>query len=146
MVGKLGLVSVSYDPSPATPLGFTARVAPACGGETVTGAEALWGGENIGGLDDDRLLDGTSGTRLESEIGYGLPIGTRFVGTPRAGIRTSEYGQDYRVGYSMDVLEATELKLQIGIEAEQRQVPAFLLQDGVARRDQRVLGRASVEW
>ena len=65
---------------------------------------------------------------------------------PRTGIRTSEYGQDYRLGYSMDVLETTELKLQIGIEAEQRQVPAFLLQDGAGGRDQRVLGRATVEW
>ena len=41
-------ISVSYDPTPATPLGFTARVAPAWGGETASGAEALWGGENIG--------------------------------------------------------------------------------------------------
>ena len=139
-------ISVSYDPTPATPLGFTARVAPAWGGDAMSGAEALWGGENIGGLGQDRLLGGMSGTRLESEIGYGLPIGKHFVGTPRAGIPTSEYGHDYRLGYSMGVLEATAVKLQIGIEAEQRQVPAFLLQDGGGSRDQRVLGRATVEW
>ena len=139
-------ISISYDPTPTTPLGFTARVAPAWGGESRSGAEALWGGENIGGLGQDRLLGGMSGTRLESEVGYGLPIGKHFVGTPRAGIRTSEYGQDYRLGYSMGVLEASAVKLQIGIEAEQRQVPAFLLQDGGGSRDQRVLGRATVEW
>ena len=139
-------ISVSYDPTPRTPLGFTARVAPAWGGESGSGAEALWGGENIGGLGQDRLLGGMSGTRLESEIGYGLPIGKHFVGTPRAGIRTSEYGQDYRLGYSMEVLEANELQLQIGVEAEQRHVPAFLLQDARNGRDQRVLGRATIEW
>ena len=38
------------------------------------------------------------------------------------------------------------MKLQIGIEAEQRQVPAFLLQDGAGSRDQRVLGQATIEW
>ena len=139
-------ISISYDPTPTTPLGFTARVAPAWGGESRSGAEALWGGENIGGLGQDRLLGGMSGTRLESEVGYGLPIGKHFVGTPRAGIRTSEYGQDYRLGYSMAVLEASELQLQIGIEAEQRHVPAFLLQDASDGRDQRVLGRATIEW
>ena len=78
--------------------------------------------------------------------GYGLPIGRRFVGTPRAGIRTSEYGRDYRLGYSTGVLQASELKLQIGIEAEQREIPTLLLQAGGAARDQRVLGRAAVEW
>ena len=37
-------------------------------------------------------------------IGYRLPIGSRFVGTPRAGMRTSEYGRDFRVGYGMNIL------------------------------------------
>ena len=37
------------------------------------------------------------GNRLDTEVGYGLPIGARFVGTPRVGLRTSEYGRDYRL-------------------------------------------------
>ena len=139
-------VSVSYDPTPNTPLGLTARVAPAWGGDAMSGAEALWAQETMGGISgmNNPLL--ASGTGLESEIGYGLPIGRRFVGTPRAGIRTSEYGQDYRLGYSMEVLEGNELQLRIGTEAEQRHVPTFLLQDAGDGRDQRVLGRATVEW
>ena len=96
-------------------------------------------------MGQDQLLGG-GGNRLDTEVGYGLPIGARFVGTPRVGLRTSEYGRDYRLGYSMNVLEATKLKLQIGVEAERRQIPAFLLQDGATGRDQRVLGRATVEW
>ena len=40
-------VSVSYNPTPSTPLGFTARVAPAWGGESMSGAEALWGRETM---------------------------------------------------------------------------------------------------
>ena len=36
-------MSVSYDPSPKSPLGFTARVTPAWGGDAMSGADALWG-------------------------------------------------------------------------------------------------------
>ena len=138
-------ISVSYNPTPSTPLGFTARVSPAWGGDAMSGAEALWGRETMGGMGQDQLLGG-GGNRLDTEVGYGLPIGARFVGTPRVGLRTSLYGRDYRLSYSMNVLEATKLKLQIGVEAERRQIPAFLLQDGATGRDQRVLGRATVEW
>ena len=38
------------------------------------------------------------GSRLDSEVGYGVPLGAGLVGTPRVGGRTSEYGQDYRLG------------------------------------------------
>ncbi|MCY4508255.1 MAG: hypothetical protein OXG35_15060 [Acidobacteria bacterium] len=31
-------------------------------------------------------------------MGYGLPVGARFVGTPRVGLTISQYGRDYRVG------------------------------------------------
>ena len=43
----------------------------------------------------------------------------------------------------MVVLESSDLKLQIGIEAEQRQVPTFPVQEHAGGRDQRVLGRAT---
>ena len=38
------------------------------------------------------------GYRLNGEVGYGLPVGGRFVGTPRVGLSRSEHGRDYRVG------------------------------------------------
>ena len=59
----------------------------------------------------------TAGHRLA----YGLPIGARFVGTPRAGVRASEHGRDYRVGYGMQVLQRGRLNLQLGIDAERRE-------------------------
>ena len=138
-------VSVSYDPTPKTPLGFTARVSPAWGGNSMSGADALWGRESMGGMGQDRLLGG-GGNRLDTELGYGLPIGARFVGTPRVGLRTSEYGRDYRVGYGMQVLEQGRLNLELGIDAERRESPVFHLQEGSAGTDQRVLGRATVQW
>ena len=91
-------ISVSYNPTPTTPLGFTARVSPAWGGDAMNGAEALWGRESMGGMGHESVM-GSGGNRLDTEVGYGLPIGSRFVGTPRAGARTSEYGRDYRIGY-----------------------------------------------
>ena len=56
------------------------------------------------------------------------------------------YGGDDRLGYSMTELEATALKLQIEVEAERRQLPTVVLQKDATGRDQRVLGRANVEW
>ena len=43
-------VSLSYTPTPSTPLGLTARVAPSWGGQATSGAEALWGRETMAGL------------------------------------------------------------------------------------------------
>ena len=138
-------ISVSYNPTPSTPLGFTVRVPPAWGGDAMSGAKALWGRESMGGMRQDHLLGGGS-QRLDTEVGYGLPIGARFVGTPRAGMRTSEYGRDYRIGYGMQVLEQGKLNLQLRIDAERRENPLFQMQEQGAGSDQRVLGRATVQW
>ena len=136
-------LSVSYNPTPATPLGFTARVAPSWGGEARSGADAMWGRETMAGLAQNGAVNGT---RLDTEIGYGLPVGNRFVGTPRAGVSTSEYGRNYRLGYGMQVLEQGKLNLQLGIDAERRESPLFQMQEQGGGTDQRVLGRATVEW
>ena len=138
-------ISVSYNPTPSTPLGFTARVSPAWGRDAMSGAEALWGRESMAGMSHDPLMNG-GGQRLDTEVGYGLPIGSRFVGTPRAGVHTSEYGRDYRIGYGMQVLEHRRLNLQLGVDAERRESPIFHLQEQSRSTDQRVLGRATVQW
>ena len=64
-------VSLSYNPTPSTPLGLTARVAPSWGGEAASGAEALWGRETMAGMAHGGVADGT---RLDAEVGYGLPV------------------------------------------------------------------------
>ena len=138
-------ISVSYNPRPSTPLGFTGRVSPAWGGATMSGAEALWGRDSMAGMGQDQLLGG-SGNRLDTEIGYGLPIGARFVGTPRAGVRTSEYGRDYRIGYGMEVLEQGKLNLQLGSMTNGASVRCSSLREASGAANQRVLGRATVQW
>ena len=138
-------VSVSYDPTPSTPLGISARVAPAWGGDAMSGANALWGRETMGGMGQNHLL-GAGGNRLDTEVGYGLLLGARFVGTPRLGVRASEYGRDYRLGYGVEVLEEGRLNLQLGIDAERRSSPVFHLRETAGGTDQRVLGHATVQW
>ncbi len=111
-------VSLSFDPTPSTPLGFLARVAPSWGGEATGGAQALWGRETMAGMANGSP---PSGNRLEAELGYGLPVGNRFVGTPRVGFGTSEYGRDYRVGYGLTVLQAGAMSFNLGVDAERRE-------------------------
>ena len=57
-----------------------------------------------------------------------------------------EYGRDYRIGYGMQVLEQGRLNLQLGIDGERRESPIFHVQEQSGRTDQRVLGRATVQW
>ena len=130
-------VSLRYDPTPSTPLGFMARVAPAWGGEAASGAEALWGRETVGGLADGSVA---AGNRLDTELGYGLPVGSRFVGIPRVGLATSEYGRDYRMGYGLTLLDRESLDLELGVDARRRESPA------AGGTDTGVLGRATVRW
>jgi len=51
------------------------------------------------------------GSELDTEVSYGLPIGRRFVSTPRFGLRTSKHGRDYRLGYGVQVLKEGHVRL-----------------------------------
>ena len=46
-----------------------------------------------------------AGDRVDAELGYGLPVGARLVGTPRAAVSTSQYGRDLRMGYTLGEAE-----------------------------------------
>ena len=67
-------LSLSYNPTPSSPLGFRAKVAPSWGGQATSGA--------VGPGDDGGLAHGglAQGNRFDGEVGYGLPVGSRFVG------------------------------------------------------------------
>ena len=112
--------SLSYDPTPSTPLGMTARVAPSWGGQAQSGVAALMGRETLVGMAPGGAAQGY---RLNSEVGYGLPVGTRFVGTPRVGFSRSEHSRDYRVGYGLGVLEMRSLNVDLGIDAHRSESP-----------------------
>ena len=130
-------LSLSYNPTPSSPLGFTARVAPSWGGQATSGAEALWGGETMMGMAQGGLAQGS---RLDGEVGYGLPVGRRFVGTPRIGFRTSEYSREERVGYGLGLLDGGSLRFELGVDVHRREGPML------GATDKGLLGRATLGW
>ncbi len=105
-------LSFGWDPTPSSPLGLTARVAPSWGGQATGGAEALWSNQMAYGMGSHQMYG--SGDRVDAEVGYGLPVGARVVGTPRVGVATSQYGRDYRVGYGLGVLDRGRRELRAG--------------------------------
>ena len=129
--------SVSYDPTPSTPLGVTARVAPSWGGQAQSGAAALWGRETMAGMAHGGAAQGY---RLNGEVGYGLAVGGRFVGTPRVGFATSEHSRDYRVGYGLGVLETGGLHVEVGVDALRSESP---MAGGASNA---LRGQASLGW
>ena len=131
-------LSFGWDATPSSPFGLTARVAPSWGGSAQGGAEALWGGQMGYGTGSHQMYGG--GDRVDAEIGYGLPVGTRFVGTPRVGLTTSEYGRDYRVGYGLGVLDRDDVNFELGVDAQRRESPM----QGEASNG--VMGRATLGW
>ena len=131
-------VSLSYDPTPSTPLGFTARVAPSWGGQAMSGADALWGRDTMAGLGAGGP---GSGNRLDGELGYALPVGSRLVGTPRVGVTTSEYGRDYRLGYKLTLLPGGAMSFEFGLDAQRRQ---SLLGQGDPEHS--LHGRVTARW
>ena len=129
-------VSFRYDPTPATPLGLTARLAPSWGGQAQSGAAALWGRETMAGLAGRPAL----GNRLEAELGYALPVGRRLIGTPRFGVGASEWGRDYRLGYSLTLLQRGATNFEVGVDAQRR----GSLSQGRVQHE--VLGQITGSW
>ena len=131
-------LSFGWDPTPSSPLGLTARVAPSWGGQAQGGADALWGNQMTYGTGSHQMHEG--GERVDAEVGYGLPVGARFVGTPKVGVSTSAYGRDYRVGYGLGVLEQGKVSFELAAEAQRREIPM----QGEASNG--LLGRAAIGW
>ena len=132
-----GSVRLSLDPTPSTPLGFKAQVTPSWGGRATSGAEALWSRETMAGL----AAGGSApGRRFNADFGYGLPVGSRLVGTPRLGIGTSGMARDYRLGYQLTLLHDDAVYFALGVDATRRQ--SLRQQD----EDHRVLGRVTTRW
>ena len=97
-----------------------------------SGAAIRWRGVGAGGFG--------SGNRLDAELGYALPVGSRLVGTPRFGVTTSEYGRDYRLGYSLAVLQRGALNFQFGLDAQRCESL------GRGPADHSLVGRLAASW
>ena len=134
---RLSNTSVEVQLPLGVSLGFTARVEPAWGGQAQSGAAALWGRQTMAGMAPGGVA---SGNRLDGEVGYGLPVGGRLVGTPRVGIGASEHGRAYRLGYGLTVAQGGALHVELGVDAHRRR------ESEAGRRGTGVLGRAALRW
>ena len=131
-------LSFGWNPTPSSPLGLTARLAPSWGGQATGGAESLWGNQMAYGMNSHQMYN--AGGQLNAEVGYGLPVGARFVGTPKVGISNSTYGRDYRFGYGLGLLEQGTVSFELGAEAQRRENPtAGEVSNGF-------MGRATLGW
>ena len=131
-------LSFGWDPTPSSPLGLSAKVAPSWGGESRGGAESLWGNQMAYGMGSHQMYG--AGDRVDAEMGYGLPVGARFVGTPRVGWTTSPYGRDYRLGYGLGGLEQGKVSFELGVDAQRRESP---MHGGASNG---FMGRAALGW
>ena len=75
-------------------------------------AEAEWGGRMAYGIGSHQMY--SCGDRVDAEVGYGLPVGARFVGRRSVRLTISSYGGDYRAGYGVRVLKSETLGLRAG--------------------------------
>ena len=127
-------IALGWNPTPASPLGLTARIAPAWGAETTGSAWETATDTELGVL-------GTydEAGRLEADVGYGLPVGRRLVGTPHAGVSSSAFGRFYRLGYGLRPLEQGSGDLDVGVETR-------FGNSGSGRAGTAILGRARVRW
>ena len=105
-------LALSYDPTPSA-LGLNMRVTPTWG--TDSGGNALWNAQPLGGIGGNSE---TGDRRVDGEVSYGLPVGTRFVGTPRFGFQTSEHGRGMLVGYQLGFMEARRVRFAFGVDVE----------------------------
>ena len=105
-------VSLSYNPTPSTPLGFVARVAPSWGGQATSGAQALWGRETMAEWRTAGSRATASMARSATGCRWGAASSAR-----RGSASDLEYGQDYRVGYGLGVLDRESLAFELGVAA-----------------------------
>lgn len=130
-------LSFGWDPSLSSPLGLTTTVAPSWGGSAMSVAEALWNSQMSYGAGSHQMYG--AGGQVNAELGYGLPLGARFVGTPRVGYSASSYGRDY-MGYALGLLDSEEPLFDVGVDAQRRENQ----QMGAVSNG--VVGRASIGW
>ncbi len=101
--------------------GLSFRLAPTWGAPS-SGVERLWSTRDAGGLaSGGETFEPES--RLEGEIGYGLPaFGDRFTGTPNFGsVLADGGGREYRLGWRLTPAVPGASGFEAGIDATRRE-------------------------
>ena len=131
-------LSLGWDPTPSSPLGVTARVAPSWGGQAQGGAEALWGNQMAYGMGSHQMYG--SGGQLNTEVGYGLPVGARFVERRASGWRRRSTAGSTRSVTASGCCRRAGCTSRLGVDAGRRESP----EHGEASNG--LMGRATLGW
>ena len=86
--------------------------------------DALLGRQTLAGFaSNDNATGFEASSRLEGEIGYGLPaFGGGFTGTPNVGFGLSDGGaRDYRVGWRLTSVLPNDPGFEVNLDATRRE-------------------------
>ena len=137
-------VSGAWDPRPRTGRGLSLSLRQSWGAAPAGGMDALLSRETLAGLaaNDDGAGRFEASSRLEGELGYGLPaFGGGFTGTPNLGFGLSEHARDWRIGWRLTPARAGAGGVEVSLDAT-RSEPA----NDDARPEHGVMLRGAVRW
>ena len=101
--------------------GLSASLTPSYGVDP-GGSERLWGLPDASGLAGNGNADAAASSRLDAELGYGLPVfGGAFTGTPHVGFGLAGAARDYRIGWRLSPAASGAPGFEIGLDATRRE-------------------------
>ena len=114
-------LAASWDPRPRTDRGLSLSLRQSWGAPPAGGMDALLSRETLAGLAANDGDDGDgfrASSRLEGELGYGLPaFGGGFTGTPNLGFGLSEHARDWRIGWRLTPAGARAAGFEVSLDA-----------------------------
>ena len=123
--------ALAWDPRPTTDRGLALTLTQSWGAAPAGGMDALLSRETLAGLaanDNPGSGAGAGGrfeasSRLEAEIGYGLPMfGGAFTGTPNIGFGLSGGGgRDWRLGWRLTSAVSGDPGFEVSLDATRRE-------------------------
>ena len=139
-------LSASWDPRPSTDRGLSLSLTQSWGASPGGGMDALLGRETLADLaaNDEDGVDGfRASSRLEGELGYGLPaFGGAFTSTPNVGFGLSDGGaREWRLGWRLTSAIAGDPGFEVGLDAT-RSEPV----NDDARPEHGVMLRGALRW
>ena len=123
--------ALAWDPRPTTDRGLSLSLRQSWGAAPAGGMDALLSRETLAGLaanDNPGSGAGAGGrfeasSRLEAEIGYGLPMfGGAFTGTPNIGFGLSGGGgRDWRIGWRLTSAVSGDPGFEVNLDANRHE-------------------------
>ena len=116
--------ALAWDPRPETDRGLALTLRQSRGASPAGGMNALLSRETLVGLAaNDNAGKFEASSRLEGEIGYGLPMfGGRFTGTPNIGYGLSGGGaRDWRIGWRLTSAMPVDPGFEVNLDATRRE-------------------------